>query len=51
VPGDLVKLSLGAVVAADIKITDGSVLVDQSMRLESPFRSNLARGKKHTPVP
>jgi H+-transporting ATPase len=31
VPGDLVKLSLGAVVAADVKITDGSVLVDQSM--------------------
>jgi H+-transporting ATPase len=31
VPGDLVKLSLGAVVAADIKIADGSVLVDQSM--------------------
>ena len=32
VPGDLVKLSLGAVVAADVKIVDGSVLLDQSMR-------------------
>jgi H+-transporting ATPase len=31
VPGDQVKLSLGAVVAADVKITDGSVLLDQSM--------------------
>jgi H+-transporting ATPase len=31
VPGDIVKLSLGAVVAADVKIIDGSVLLDQSM--------------------
>src|SRR5580692_2711588 len=31
VPGDLVKLSLGAVVAADVKIVSGSVLLDQSM--------------------
>jgi H+-transporting ATPase len=31
VPGDLVKLSLGAVVAADVQIVDGSVLLDQSM--------------------
>ncbi len=31
VPGDLVKLALGAVVAADVTIVDGSVLVDQSM--------------------
>ncbi|MGH7070237.1 MAG: HAD-IC family P-type ATPase [Acetobacteraceae bacterium] len=31
VPGDLVKLALGAVVPADIKITGGSVLIDQSM--------------------
>jgi H+-transporting ATPase len=31
VPGDLVKLSLGAVVAADVTIRDGSVLLDQSM--------------------
>jgi len=30
VPGDLVKLSLGAVVPADVSITDGSVLLDQS---------------------
>ena len=31
VPGDLVKLSLGAVVAADVRLIDGSVLLDQSM--------------------
>jgi H+-transporting ATPase len=31
VPGDLVKLSLGAVVAADVRLTDGEVLLDQSM--------------------
>ncbi len=31
VPGDLVKLSLGAVVAADVHLTDGEVLLDQSM--------------------
>jgi H+-transporting ATPase len=31
VPGDVVKLSLGAVVAADIKITAGEILLDQSV--------------------
>src|SRR5665213_1544435 len=31
VPDDIVKLSLGAVVAADVTILDGSVLLDQSM--------------------
>lgn len=31
VVGDVVKLSLGAVVAADVHVTDGSVLLDQSM--------------------
>jgi H+-transporting ATPase len=31
VPGDLVKLSLGTVVAADVHIATGSVLLDQSM--------------------
>jgi H+-transporting ATPase len=31
VPGDVVKLSLGAVVAADVHLTGGEVLLDQSM--------------------
>jgi H+-transporting ATPase len=31
VPGDVVKLSLGAVVAADARLTEGEVLLDQSM--------------------
>ncbi len=31
VPGDLVKLSLGAVVAADVRLIEGDVLLDQSM--------------------
>ncbi len=31
VPGDMVKLSLGMVVAADVRLTEGSVLLDQSM--------------------
>ena len=31
VPGDIVKLSLGAVIAADVRLAEGSVLVDQSM--------------------
>jgi H+-transporting ATPase len=31
VPGDVVKLSLGAVVAADVRLIKGSILLDQSM--------------------
>ena len=31
VPGDVVKLSLGAVVAADVHLSEGEVLLDQSM--------------------
>ncbi len=31
VPGDIVKLTLGVVVAADVRILSGSVLLDQSM--------------------
>ena len=31
VPGDLVKLTLGSVVAADVRLVAGSVLLDQSM--------------------
>jgi H+-transporting ATPase len=31
VPGDIVKLSLGAVAAADVRLTEGEILLDQSM--------------------
>jgi H+-transporting ATPase len=31
VPGDMIKLSLGAVVAADVRLTEGQILLDQSM--------------------
>jgi H+-transporting ATPase len=31
VPGDMVKLSVGAVVAADVRLTHGEILLDQSM--------------------
>ncbi len=31
VPGDVVKLSLGAVVAADVRLAQGEILLDQSM--------------------
>ncbi len=31
VPGDMIKLSLGGVVAADAKLVEGSILLDQSM--------------------
>src|ERR1700733_13678981 len=31
VPGDIVKLALGGVVAADVQLLDGNVLLDQSM--------------------
>ncbi len=31
VPGDVVKLSLGAVVAADVRLLEGAILLDQSM--------------------
>ena len=30
-PGDIVKLSVGAVVAADVRLTEGQILLDQSM--------------------
>ncbi len=31
VPGDVVKLSLGGVVVADVRLTEGQILLDQSM--------------------
>ena len=48
-PGDLVKLSLGAVVAADVKITDGSAWLINRVQA-NPCRLSLARGKIPTLV-
>lgn len=45
VPGDLVKLSLGAVVAADVQIVEGSVLVDQSMLTGESVPVELGEGR------
>ena len=44
VPGDIVKLTLGMVVAADVRVREGSILVDQSMRSRvSPSRWKSSR--------
>jgi H+-transporting ATPase len=44
VPDDIVKLSLGAVVAADVTILDGSVLLDQSMLTGESMPVEVAAG-------
>ncbi|MEI9981754.1 MAG: HAD-IC family P-type ATPase [Aliidongia sp.] len=44
VAGDLVKLSLGAVVAADVRLTDGSILLDQSMLTGESLPVEAGRG-------
>lgn len=46
VPGDLVKLSLGAVVAADVELLDGSVLLDQSMLTGESLPIEAAAGAR-----
>jgi H+-transporting ATPase len=44
VPGDIIKLSLGGVVAADIKLTSGEVLLDQSMLTGESFPIEAGAG-------
>ena len=44
VPGDIVKLSLGTVVAADVRIREGSILLDQSMLTGESLPVEAGRG-------
>ena len=44
VPGDIVKLTLGTVVAADVHLLDGSVLIDQSMLTGESLPIEAGRG-------
>jgi H+-transporting ATPase len=44
VPGDIVKLSLGAVVAADVQLIEGNVLLDQSMLTGESIGSEAGPG-------
>lgn len=44
VPGDVVKLSLGEVVPADVKMLDGNVLLDQSMLTGESIGSEAGPG-------
>jgi H+-transporting ATPase len=44
VPGDTVKLSLGTVVAADVRICEGSILLDQSMLTGESLPVEAGRG-------
>ncbi len=46
VTGDVVKLSLGAVVAADVRLTGGEVLLDQSMLTGESVPIEAAGGKQ-----
>ncbi|WP_219320518.1 HAD-IC family P-type ATPase [Methylovirgula sp. HY1] len=46
VPGDLVKLSLGGVVAADVRLTSGEVLLDQSMLTGESIPIEAGAGKE-----
>jgi H+-transporting ATPase len=44
VPGDRVKLSLGGVVAADVKLAEGHVLLDQSMLTGESIGTEAGQG-------
>jgi len=44
VPGDIIKLSLGGIVAADVKLLEGNVLLDQSMLTGESIGSEAGPG-------
>lgn len=44
VPGDIVKLSLGGIVPADLRVVGGDVLLDQSMLTGESFPVEAGRG-------
>lgn len=46
VPGDLVQLSLGGIVPADVAIVAGAVLLDQSMLTGQSIPADLGPGRK-----
>jgi H+-transporting ATPase len=46
VPGDVIKLSLGGVVAADARLTAGSVLLDESMLTGESVPTEAAAGRQ-----
>lgn len=46
VPGDVIKLSLGGIVAADAKLTEGEVLLDQSMLTGESVPIEAGAGKQ-----
>jgi H+-transporting ATPase len=46
VPGDIVKLSLGGVVAADVQLVEGNVLLDQSMLTGESIGSEAGPGSQ-----
>jgi H+-transporting ATPase len=46
VPGDIIKLSLGSVVAADVRMVDGAVLLDQSMLTGESFPIEAGPGRE-----
>ena len=44
VPGDIVQISLGDVIPADVQLVDGSLLVDQSMLTGKSIPAEIAAG-------